>query len=363
MPVVDEPLRGRFAYLDHPGLLSLSGIEQMTVFLRGELPAPPLHHLTGLRVVEVGPGTAVYEMPASPWWRSAAGVFLGGTFPFVADVALGTALSTTLSGGTWLATSEMSVNYLRPATPAAENLTARARLIQVGRGQGLTEAQVLDGHGRFLAHLTSRLMIRDVPFDPVPAPESFPPVEGAPSDPPDPYLRPSPGRVLPQREWDAQSGLDLCRRWTKGDLPLPPVSELTGLRPVETEEGRVAWAMPASEWFCTAFRSFYGGAVAFLADGAVNGAIISILPAGASYGTLDLKVNFLRPVEPDGRDLVARAEIVHRGRTVVVASAQVEDAAGRRVAMATSSAMLFPRRPWPRDESGSAFDEAPTDEA
>ena len=80
--------------------------------------------------------------------------------------------------------------------------------------------------------------------------------------------------------------------------------------------------MPASLWFCTGFGTFYGGAVTAFADAAINTAVMTTLPAGTSFGTLDLKVNFLRPVTPDGRDLVARATVEQRGRTIAVSTCQ-----------------------------------------
>ncbi|MGH2539930.1 MAG: PaaI family thioesterase [Actinomycetota bacterium] len=65
------------------------------------------------------------------------------------------------------------------------------------------------------------------------------------------------------------------------------------------------------------------------------------------FGTLDLKVHFLRPVTPDGRDLSVRATVEQRGRTIAVSTARIDDADGKRVAMATGSAMISEGRPWP----------------
>ena len=53
----------------------------------------------------------------------------------------------------------------------------------------------------------------------------------------------------------------------------------------------------------------------------------------------------LRPVPPDGRDLTARAEVVHRGRSIAIAGAEVTNAEGKRVLLATGSVMYLPGRP------------------
>jgi uncharacterized protein (TIGR00369 family) len=84
--------------------------------------------------------------------------------------------------------------------------------------------------------------------------------------------------------------------------------------------------------------------------------------AGTSYATLDLKVNFLRPVVPDGRQLEARASVVHRGRSIAVATVEILTADGKTAALATSSTMILPGRPWRPGEPTAPIDEAP-DEA
>ena len=60
--------------------------------------------------------------------------------------------------------------------------------------------------------------------------------------------------------------------------------------------------------------------------------------------TIDLKVNFVRPVAPDGRELHAHGRIRHAGRTIAIAEADVRNADGKVVAVATGSAMLLAAR-------------------
>jgi uncharacterized protein (TIGR00369 family) len=155
---------------------------------------------------------------------------------------------------------------------------------------------------------------------------------------------------VPQQVWDATSGLDLVRLWEKGDRPVSPNCSLLGVRFLDAAEGGVTLVMPASLWFCTGFGAFYGGVLVAFADAAINAAVTTTLPPRTSFGTLDLKVNFLRPVTPDGRELVARATVEQRGRTIAVSTARIDDADGRRVAMATGSAMISPDRPWPASD-------------
>ena len=96
----------------------------------------------------------------------------------------------------------------------------------------------------------------------------------------------------------------------------------------------------------------YGGAIAMLADAALSCAVMTINPSGSSFAPLDLKVNYLRPVLPDGGLMTARATLVHRGRTMAVATAELTNEDGKRIALASSSVMLLPGRPW-SDIAGS----------
>jgi uncharacterized protein (TIGR00369 family) len=345
----DEPVRGSFAYLEHPGLFSLPPVDQLRLFIERRLPAPPLTHLTGLVVEDVSDGGSTWSIPASPWWASAAGVFAGGTLAFVADAALAGAVLTKLPAGTMLASSDLSMNFLEPAWPSSERLVAKGTVIDVGRRQGLSEARVEDARGTLLAHATSRCVLRPLPFEPPEPPEDLPAVAAPSQATPDPYLRPLEDDVIPQTVWDETPGLDLVQLWQKGERAPAPICSLLGLRFSDAAEASVTLSMPASPWFCTAYGTFYGGALTALADAAISAAVTTTLPPGSSFATLDLKMNFLRPVTPDGRELVARSTVEQRGRTIAVSTARIDDADGKRVAMATGSAMISEGHPWPTE--------------
>jgi uncharacterized protein (TIGR00369 family) len=345
--IVDEPVRGSFAYLEHPGLFSMPPVDQLRLFAEGRLPAPPLTHLSGLVVEDASAGASTWSIPSSPWWQTAAGVFAGGAMAFVADAALAGAVFTTLPRGTAFLSSDLSMNFLEAATPNSERLVARGTVIDVGVRQGLSEARVEDAHGRLLAHATSRCVLQPMPFDPPPPPDELPASEAPTFDTPDPHLRAIEGTVVPQAVWDERSGLDLLRLWQKGELAPSPNCSLLGLRLVDASEGSVTLSAPASPWFCTGFGTFYGGAVTAFVDAATNAAVTTTVPPGTSFGTLDLQVHYLRPVTPDGRELLVRATVEQRGRTIAVSSARIDDADGKRVAMSTGSAMISEGRPWP----------------
>src|SRR4029077_7844371 len=90
----------------------------------------------------------------------------------------------------------------------------------------------------------------------------------------------------------------------------------------------------------------YGGAIAYLADAGMIVATGSTVPAGTAFNTIDLKVNFLRPVLPERDELRAQAAVVHRGRTISLVNCDIIDANGKLAARATSSFLMLPGRFW-----------------
>ena len=143
-----------------------------------------------------------------------------------------------------------------------------------------------------------------------------------------------------------------------GELPAPPFSYFTGGRWIEAEEGSAAFAMPMTEWMNSPALRIYGGTIAMLADICLVGAVQTTVPARTAFSPLDLKVHFVRPVGADGRDVVARGRVVHRGRTLAVANAELVNADGKTVALATGSTLILPDRPWTPERPVVAEEEA-----
>ena len=92
----------------------------------------------------------------------------------------------------------------------------------------------------------------------------------------------------------------------------------------------------------------YGGATAFLADAAIILAAGTTVPAGTAFNSIDLKVYFLRPVLPSDGELVARATVTHRGRTIAVVGCEITGQEGAVIAKATGSVLILPGRHWKR---------------
>jgi uncharacterized protein (TIGR00369 family) len=338
-----EEVRG--GYPD-PRMLGLSGRERLEAWGRGHSPAPPLSRLTGAVITRVGSGTAGARMPASGWLLNSAGAITGGTLAIVADIAFGCAIETELPPATPYTTAELSMSFLRPAQPGS-TLSAGGQAIHVGRSVALSEAFLIEEErDRLIAHGTSRCAVLP-PIEPPPEPpEDLPVVAADGNEDSDPYRRPWPTEgVIPQETWDRLSGKEIIEGQLGADLPPPPIHGLTGVRPIEVGDGTATVRLPATEWLTSPVRTVQGGVIAMLADTAMQIAVETTAAAGTAVAGLDLKVNYLRPVVADGRELTARAAVIHSGRTLVITRADVDNADGRPVALATGSSMYLPGRP------------------
>jgi uncharacterized protein (TIGR00369 family) len=235
------------------------------------------------------------------------------------------------------------MNFLRTPTIRCQTIIGRARLIHATRSLGLSEATIEDGRGRLLGHATSRCVLFRLDPEMMTARAEREAQQGSG---PDPYLRAVEGDVRGQEFWDTTSGMDVMKEVGAGDF-VPPCWLLMGIHAVNSSEGKMTLAMSASPWLCNAFGVVYGGAIAFLADATIVLAAGSTVQAATAFNTMDLKVNFLRPVLPDG-ELTAEATVIHRGRTIAVVNCEIRDGQGKLAATATSSVLILPGRRWDR---------------
>jgi len=88
--------------------------------------------------------------------------------------------------------------------------------------------------------------------------------------------------------------------------------------------------------------TIHGGWTAAILDTAMALAALSTLDARHDFTTLDLKLNFLRPIAP-GAEVRAEGQVVHGGRRVALCEGRIVDSAGKLLAHGTSSCLIVPR--------------------
>jgi len=138
------------------------------------------------------------------------------------------------------------------------------------------------------------------------------------------------------------TGLELLHAIAAGEAPGAPIAELLGFEAVEAEEGRVVFACVPRPDHYNPLGSVHGGLAATLLDSAMGCAVHSTLPAGAGYTTLELKVNFTRPITADTGRILCEGSVVHRGGRTATAEGRVfaEDS-GKLLAHGTTTCLLL----------------------
>jgi uncharacterized protein (TIGR00369 family) len=138
------------------------------------------------------------------------------------------------------------------------------------------------------------------------------------------------------------TGLEMLRAMAAGEVPGAPIAELLGFEPVEAEEGRVVFAAMPSDKHYNPIGTVHGGLAATLLDSAMGCAVHSTLPAGAGYTTLELNVNFTRPITTDTGRILCEGSVVHRGGRVATAEGRVfAEATGKLLAHGTTTCLIL----------------------
>src|SRR5437660_12579470 len=132
------------------------------------------------------------------------------------------------------------------------------------------------------------------------------------------------------------SGIEYLKALQSGELPPPPIAVLMDMWITEVSEGRVVFAAEPAEYHYNPLGTVHGGVMATLLDSALGCAVQSMLPAGTSYTTLELKVNYLRPITAKTGTVYAEGKLIHVRARIATADGRLTDAAGKISAHVTT---------------------------
>ena len=119
----------------------------------------------------------------------------------------------------------------------------------------------------------------------------------------------------------------------------PPVARLIGFKLSEVDKGRAVIRLQSGPQHANPMGTLHGGILCDIADAAMGIAWSTLLDEAESFTTLELKINFFRPVW--NAELTAEARVIHGGRTIGLLDARVTDEKGRLIAFATSTCMTL----------------------
>lgn len=139
----------------------------------------------------------------------------------------------------------------------------------------------------------------------------------------------------------AMAGIDHLRAMQAGKLPPPPIAAHFDFTIVSVEPGKVTFTCAPDESAYNPIGLVHGGLVCTLLDSVTGCAVQSTLPAGSAYTSIEIKVNYLRPIYGHSGELRADGWVTKPGRRVAFAEGQVLDPAGKVVASASSSCLIM----------------------
>ena len=136
-------------------------------------------------------------------------------------------------------------------------------------------------------------------------------------------------------------GIDYLKAMIAGELPPPPMARLMQFDLVDVEPGKVAVTCEPDASMYYPNGASHGGLVGTVLDSVAGLALHSTLPAGKGYTSIEIKVNYLKPVRLDAGPLSATGTVVKSGARVGFTEGVVTDATGKVVATATSTLLIF----------------------
>ncbi|MDW4497052.1 PaaI family thioesterase [Sulfitobacter sp. D35] len=135
---------------------------------------------------------------------------------------------------------------------------------------------------------------------------------------------PKPDEVL------ALSGLEFMRGILEGRLPGPPIGETMGFTLHAVDEGRVEFRGTPKFNVTNPMGTVHGGWYGTILDSAMACAVMTRIPRGSVYTTLEFKVNIIRPI-PLGTDILCTGETDHVGRSTGIAHGALRGAEDGRL--------------------------------
>jgi uncharacterized protein (TIGR00369 family) len=128
--------------------------------MEGRVDPPPAGELLGWKLVQVDPdaGTIEVSFAATDQFLNPAGTIQGGFLAAMLDDTLGPALVATLGDGEWAPTTDLHVQFLKPAKPG--ELRGSAQIVRRGRDMAFLAGELRDSKGDLVATATATAVIR-----------------------------------------------------------------------------------------------------------------------------------------------------------------------------------------------------------
>jgi uncharacterized protein (TIGR00369 family) len=136
-------------------------------------------------------------------------------------------------------------------------------------------------------------------------------------------------------------GIEFLRAIMSGDIPQPPISKMFGFAFTKVEPGEVHLNLPIGPHFYNPIGMVHGGIAATVLDTVMGCSIHSLLPQGKAYSTLEIKINYLRPLTDTLGEVAVEGRVINLGRKAAFAEGKIIDAAGKIYATGSTTCAVW----------------------
>lgn len=135
------------------------------------------------------------------------------------------------------------------------------------------------------------------------------------------------------------TGMERLQAMARGEVEAPPIAKMIGIELLEVAPGRATFALDADTRHANPMGTLHGGVLCDLGDAAMGCAIGTTLEDGETYTTVELRINFFKPIWK--QRLTAYGSVVRRTRKLAYAEAEIKDEKGSLVAKLSSSCLIL----------------------
>lgn len=137
------------------------------------------------------------------------------------------------------------------------------------------------------------------------------------------------------------SGLDYLKSMIHGEVREPPIANLIGYALTDAEHGKVAFEIQPEEYHYNPYGTVHGGIITTLLDSAMAASVFSMLPEDKGCSTVEIKVNFIRPITINTGVLRCEAKPVHVGNRLATAEGKLRDKSNKLYAHGVCTLAIF----------------------
>ena len=133
--------------------------------------------------------------------------------------------------------------------------------------------------------------------------------------------------------------LNVAHLMMRGETPPLRIATLVGFQLTSIEPGQATFEYESTGQHANPMGTLHGGILCTIADSAMGMAYASLLEVGESFTTLEMKINFLKPIWQ--AKLRAIGRVIKNGRTIGLVECDILDEKDQLIAHATSTCMTL----------------------